>query len=272
MENLQELVNRTTGEDRKILDNLLKSYAESIQEKNILQQKVDLLTQEMRLLKKRLFGSQSEKMKGDALSVQADLPLFNEIEVIGQELEIVPTKTIPDVLPTSESKPSVPRRKRLPSHLPRTIVEHDLSEEDKQCVCGAQLECIGKETSEELIYVAAKLEVVEHHSKKYICSCCVKAKETDPTRSVTSKSAIKPAQLIPKSFASASLLAVIATAKFCDHLPLYRQEQIFERLQIDLSRQTMSAWMLRVGEAIIPLINLLQDTILLPMLPYILTI
>jgi transposase len=71
-----------------------------------------------------------------------------------------------------------------------------------------------------------------------------------------------PAQLIEKSMASPSLVAGIAIAKFCDHLPLYRQEQIFERIGITLSRQTMSAWILTVGEKIIPLVNLLQDHIL----------
>lgn len=262
MKNLEEFVNSTTGEDREILDNLLKSYAESIQEKNILRQKIGLLSHENRLLKKRLFGSQSEKIKNDEPSAQTDLPLFNEIEVISSELEIAPPKPITGATVAPESKPSAPRRKPLPSHLKRIIVEHDLSPEEKQCPCGAELECIGKETREELIYVPAKLEVVEHQSKKYICRQCVEAKETDPARSVTSKTAPKPPQLIPKSFASPSLLAHIAVAKFCDHLPLYRQEQIFERLQIDLPRQTMSAWMIRIGEAIIPLINLLQDTIL----------
>ncbi len=262
MKNLEEFVNSATGEDREILDNLLKSYAESIQEKNILRQKIGLLSHENRLLKKRLFGSQSEKIKNDEPSAQTDLPLFNEIEVISSELEVTPTKPIIGTTVAPENKPSASRRKPLPSHLKRTIVEHDLLPEDKQCPCGAELECIGKETREELIYVPAKLEVVEHHSKKYICCQCVKTKETDSTRSVTSKTAPKPPQLIPKSFASPSLLAHIAVAKFCDHLPLYRQEQIFERLQIDLPRQTMSAWMIRIGEAIIPLINLLQDIIL----------
>src|ERR1700733_986699 len=113
MKNLEEFVNSTTGEDREILDNLLKSYAESIQEKNILRQKIGLLSHENRLLKKRLFGSQSEKIKNDEPSAQTDLPLFNEIEVISSELEIAPPKPITGATVAPESKPSAPRRKPL---------------------------------------------------------------------------------------------------------------------------------------------------------------
>jgi len=72
----------------------------------------------------------------------------------------------------------------------------------------------------------------------------------------------KPQQLIEKSIASAGLLAQIAVSKFCDHLPLYRQESIFKRLSIDLSRQTMSVWMLKAGRVVVPLINLFQDHLL----------
>jgi len=69
-------------------------------------------------------------------------------------------------------------------------------------------------------------------------------------------------QLIPKSFASASLLSAIITAKFCDHLPLYRLENIFKRESIDLSRQTMSQWVLKASAAVVPLVNLLQESLL----------
>ena len=92
------------------------------------------------------------------------------------------------------------------------------------------LECIITQVSEELEYVPAKVQVIEHRCKKYICTACVNAKKTEPAIQVTSKIAEKPAQIIPKSFASPSLLAHIATAKFCDHLPLYRQECISSAL------------------------------------------
>jgi transposase len=261
MKNLEEFVKNSSGETKKVLEELVHTLANSIQQKNMLLKKVDIMAHEIRLLKKRLFGSSSEKINATEWPAQEDLPLFNEFELVAQEAPTeLPTPPTTDVQPAAGKKS--PGRKPLPAHLPRRVVEHDLPQDGKQCACGADLECIGTQVSEELEYVPAKLEVIEHRCKKYICACCVKAKETDPAIRVTSETAAKPAQLIPKSFASAGLLAHIAVAKFCDHLPLYRQEQMFQRLDIDLSRQTMSGWMLQVGQAIVPLVNLLQDAIL----------
>ncbi|WP_221900080.1 IS66 family transposase [Bathymodiolus platifrons methanotrophic gill symbiont] len=76
-------------------------------------------------------------------------------------------------------------------------------------------------------------------------------------------SAPKPAQPIPRSFASASLLAYIIVAKFMDSLPLYRQETIFKRLSIDLSRATLSNWMLKVAELLMPFYDRLHELLIL---------
>ena len=261
---LEEFVKKSTGETREVLDELVHSLADTIKQKNELYKKIEVLVHENRLLKKHLYGSKSEKVKTPELLTQEDIPLFNEFELIMQEATLEqPAQVIENPLAQTPPKaPKTPGRKPLPSHLPRTIIEHDLTDELKQCPCGSALECIGTQVSEELEFIPEKLQVIEHRCKKYICSTCVKAKETNPVVQITSKTAEKPPQLIPKSFASPSLLARIATAKFCDYLPLYRQENILQRVGIDLSRQTMSGWMLQVGRAIIPLVNLLQDTIL----------
>lgn len=71
-----------------------------------------------------------------------------------------------------------------------------------------------------------------------------------------------PAQPIPKSNASPGTCAYIATAKFEDGLPLYRQEKMLARIGVDISRGTLAAWMIRLGELIVPLVNLMQDTVL----------
>jgi transposase len=70
-----------------------------------------------------------------------------------------------------------------------------------------------------------------------------------------------PEQLLPKSIASAGLLAYIITAKFADSLPLYRQEQIFERLGVELKRQTMAAWVIKAAQKCMILLNLLCEEI-----------
>src|ERR1700688_1597962 len=260
MSKLEEIVKNATGEHRKNLEGFVRDFADVILEKRKLQQTVDYLKSDIRALKKRLFGSHSEKLKDSDISLQEELQLFNEFELVAQEAEDEMVNALDEIAVLSQKKK--PGRKLLPANLPRVLVEHDLTDQEKICQCGATLEFIGTQKSEELEYAPASLKVIEHQCKKYVCACCVKRKETDPAVEITFKTGKKPAQLIEKSFASPGLLAQIAVSKFCDHLPLYRQEQMFNRLSINLSRQTMSTWMLFVGEAITPLINLLQEYIL----------
>ena len=102
---------------------------------------------------------------------------------------------------------------------------------------------------EQLDIVPAKVRVLRHIRGKYRCPCCEGHLRT----------AAMPAQPLPKSFASPGLLAFIVTGKYVDALPLYRQHQQFRRIGVELSRTTLARWMVRVGELVVPLINLLRD-------------
>ena len=267
MFDLEKFVKIQSEEDREGLENLVHSFAQKMDEANSLAQKLEISQRQNRLLRKKLFGASSEKYKPSEPLIEGELPLFNEFELTAQacdqngNAEADDTQTSVDVEGSQQTRRKSGRRK-LPKDLPKTIVEHDLSAEEKHCACGAEMTCIGTQTSEEVDYVPAQLHVIEHHCKKYLCEACAKAQQSDPAVSVPSKTAKKSAALIEKSIASAGLLAHIAVAKFCDYLPLYRQQQIFKRLGLDLSRQTMSVWMLKLGEAIVPLINLMQEEIL----------
>jgi transposase len=261
MNKLEKIFENTDGETRVELEEFVHSFANIIKENHELKQKIDYMAHDNRLLRKKLFGSSSEKLTPE-IAIQDGL-LFNEFELVSQQVESEELQLLTLPVATPDVPRKKPGRKPLPSHLPRIVINHDLSTEEKVCACGNEMECIGDQVSEELDYVSAKVEVIQHRCKKYICSCCVNKKENDESIRVTSRTAKKPAQLIGKSIASAGLLANIAVSKFCDHLPLYRQEYIFKRLSIELSRQTMSVWMLKVGVAIIPLINLMQDNILI---------
>lgn len=128
--------------------------------------------------------------------------------------------------------------------------------------CGHLMQCIDIEITEQLKYVPAQATVIEHRCNKYACISCNKANKKDPLIKAQFKLAKKPKQLIEKSMATPSLLAHIATSKFCDYLPLYRQENMFQRLDINLSRQSMSEWMIKSGQSVTPLINLIQENII----------
>jgi transposase len=107
---------------------------------------------------------------------------------------------------------------------------------------------MGEESSERYEYTPAQLTVVEDVCKKYACACTI-------------KTATKPSQPIEKSTAGASLLAQVITGKFADHLPLNRQETIFARHGVDLSRKTMCGWLVQCGELLIPLYGSLKQVL-----------
>src|SRR4051794_5932067 len=130
-----------------------------------------------------------------------------------------------------EGKPSPRRRGRQPlgRHLKRERIVHDLADAEKHCACcGRDLRLIAEETSERYEYIPASLRVIQDVCLKYACDCTV-------------KTAGKPPQPIEKSTAGASLLAQVIVSKFADHQPLHRQEQMFQRHGVEISRKTMGA-------------------------------
>jgi len=212
--------NKTLPEDTPALQNMVLE----------LQSKVNWYEEQFRLLKHKQFGTSSEK--------DAHPDFFNEAETLADEEEPEARETI-----TYERKK--PGRKPLPKELPRKVVRHELPETEQVCDCGHHLHEIGEETSEQLEIIPAQVYVVEHVQVKYACRACEEGVKTAP----------KPAQPIPRSFASPSLLAYIIVSKFLDSLPLYRQEGIFKRYKIELSRASMSNWVLKSAELLKPFYN-----------------
>ena len=132
-------------------------------------------------------------------------------------------------------------RQSLPRHLKRERIVRDLADEEKRCArCAQNLRHIGEETSERYEYVPASLTVIEEACLKYACACTV-------------RTAGKPPQPIEKSIAGAGLLAQVIVSKWADHLPLYRQEQIFARYGVAVSRKSMGGWMAQCAALLKPL-------------------
>lgn len=158
---------------------------------------------------------------------------------------------------TAVDVPGHKRRKRkrpvVPENAPREVVEHDLDEEDKVCrEHGVRLDRDGETRTVQVEMRPAQVRVVEHVCPKYRCTICDRVV----------KAVAPPPSPIPGSIATPSLLAHIATAKFADGLPLYRQEGILARAGIELSRTTMATWMGRLAALLMPLTNLFNDVLL----------
>jgi transposase len=153
---------------------------------------------------------------------------------------------VDDDLPGGQKASGAPSAKRtgrqaLARHLIRERIVHDLSESEKHCTdCGQDLRLIAEETSERYDYIPASVRVIQDVCLKYACKCTV-------------KTATKTPQPIAKSTAGASLLAQVIVAKFADHQPLHRQEKMFARHGVQISRKTMGGWMAQCAELLSPL-------------------
>ena len=150
-------------------------------------------------------------------------------------------------------------RGKLPEHLPRVRIVHDLTDEQKKCPCCATpRHRIGEEVSEQLEYIPASFKVFEHVRVTYACKACEQNVSEQGSQVVTAE---KPAQPIEKGLAGPGLLAYVVTSKMGDHLPLYRLESIFERNDLHIARSTMGAWMLAVATLVKPLVELMANRI-----------
>ncbi|NIV34832.1 MAG: IS66 family transposase [Anaerolineae bacterium] len=204
------------------------------------------LLEQLNLLLSKRFGPSSEKLPADQLR------LFNEAEQDASEADDAATQA--DTVTVAGHQRTKRGRKPLPDYLPRVEILHDLADEDKLCPCGCgAMVKIGEDVSEQLDVIPAKVQVLRHIRPRYACRDCGEGGV---------RQAPMPAQPIPKSLAAPGLLAHVATAKYVDALPLYRQEAILQRAGIELPRATLANWMVRSGELIQPLMNLLRDHLL----------
>ena len=215
-----------------------------------------LLREEVRLLKAKLFGRSSESKK--ALSPDEQPNLFCVSELESDESEQASAE---ETVTYTRRKPRG-KRKPIPDHFPRREVLHDISDEEKQCACGAKRTRIGEETSEQIDLIPAKVEVIRHVRPKYACPDCEGLESTNGAVVI----APAPESMIPKSLAGPGLLADVITAKFADAIPFYRHEKRLARLGIELSRTVMCQWAEKVADRCRPLIELMKRTAL--SLPY----
>ncbi len=144
-------------------------------------------------------------------------------------------------------------RKPLPASLPRKPVVHDVPPEQLVCPdCGTERTCIGQEVREQLEYVPASMIVLEHIRPKYACQTC-------EANVVIAERLPEP---IEKGLPGPGLMAHIVVSKYADHLPLYRQEGIFKRFDVEFSRSTMCDWMAVAADLLAPIVKLMLSKIL----------
>ncbi len=204
-----------------------------------LNQKVEWLMEQLRLLKKKRFGASSEQSSEDGME-QLSL-LFNEAEVYADQ-EAKAAEDAEDSVAVAAHK----RHKKheytldeLPEDVPVEVVEHRPPEEELVCPeCGGPMTEIGVDVRRRIRMIPAQVVVVEDRYYTYACQTCNRENIETPL-----VSAAKEPNFIPGSFATPEAVAHIMTQKFVMGSPLYRQEQELKRRGIPLSRQTMSNWL-----------------------------
>lgn len=226
----------------------IQSLQEKVEQRDQLLEKRDaliaILQEKLRLADVARFSAKSEKTSPDQLGIfdEADTDTTSEADAGSQ----------PETTTVKSYQRSTKPRVSIPKELPREEIVYDLLEADKVCPKdGTALNCIGSDDHEQLDIIPAQVKVLCHKRLKYACPCCNEYVAT----------ASKPKQPIEKSIASPGLLAHIAIQKYADALPLYRQSEIFKRSGIALDRTNLANWMIKCGQLVQPLINLIQEQI-----------
>jgi transposase len=248
-----ELVAKLRVSDEQI--RRLQQENERLKPKNQhLSERVMLLEEEVRWFKEQFFGRSSQKSSSEMSAEQK--MLFNEAEVLAaiEAADAAHEARTTDIAAHTRKAHSG-GREVIPAHLPRKDIVHDVPNQTKHCehegVCWC-MERIGEEISERYHYESPKVWVERHVRPKWACSRCRQGVRIAPV----------PPHILPKSNASASLLAYLIASKFVDGLPIYRVCQQLQRQDVQLSPGTAGTWVNAVGEAVLPLINLLHEELL----------
>lgn len=197
------------------LQQLVRDMAEAVTTR---EGEIDRLKMLIKQLQRMQFGKRSERLDPDQLALA--------LEDLGADIGRVEEST-PLPPPATDSQP---RRKPLPDYLPREDVVIDVDGPACPC-CGGTLHAIGESVSEMLDWVPAQLKVIRISRPKYACRSCQRIAQ-----------APAPDRPIAGGLATPGLLAHVLIAKYCDHLPLYRQSKIFARHGVELDRSTLAGW------------------------------
>ncbi|MGH7041009.1 MAG: IS66 family transposase [Acetobacteraceae bacterium] len=218
-----------------------RQAAELTAARNGLQEQVlhnEQLKQRLARLLRERFGASSEKLRG----------AIEQLELLLGDLEEQIAETAPaEPEPPPATKPaepvrSKPARKPLPDSLPRDVVEHPAP-----CACpkcGGALHALGEDVTEVLDYVPGSFRVTRHVRPKLSCRDCDSIAQ-----------APAPSLPINRGLAGPGLLSQVLVAKYCDHLPLHRQAEIYARDGVDVDRSTLADWVGQSATLLRPLVD-----------------
>jgi transposase len=205
-------------------------------------QRIEHLKLMIEKLRHMMFGTKSEKVILQLEQLEFEL---EDMETTQAAMEAA----LDRVSPMKEPK-ARPERKPLPEHLPREVVTH-APNRDGCPDCGGQLRQFGEDISEQLEYIPECFKVIRHVRPKFNCMGCDRVVQ-----------APAPSRPIERGLAGPGLLAHVIVSKFSDHLPLYRQSEIYARQGVEISRSTLAGWVGSASDLLSPLVDAMQKHVL----------
>jgi transposase len=226
---------------------VIAKHAELLEQHRSTAQQIEHLKLVIEKYRRMIFGRKSEKLAGQLEQLEFRL---EELETAQAAEEAAAEAAQPPSTSTASKRRSHPARKPLPEDLPREVVTH-LPPHNCCPDCGGALRQFGEDVSEQLERIPASFKVIRHVRPKFACAACEHVVE-----------ASAPARPIDRGLAGPALLAHVLVSKYADHLPLYRQSQIYAREGVDLDRSTLAGWVGAASELLAPLVDEIRKHVL----------
>lgn len=192
-------------------------------------------------LRRLQFGRKSEKLEREIEQLELRL---DELEA--RQTENAVTSQTTTAVTCAAPVAAKPARRPLPEHLPREVRKYPPKQ--KACPdCGGGLKYLGEDVSEILEYIPARFKVIRQVRPKLACACCERIVQAEA-----------PSRPIERGVAGPGLLAHVLVSKYCDHLPLYRQSEIYAREGVELERSTLADWVGGTSALLAPLVEALR--------------
>jgi transposase len=196
-------------------------------------------------LKRMHFGPSSEKRDRDIQQLELRLEDLEANQAVTE-----PPPTAPVTVASKQTAPMKPARRALPAELPRET--ETIAPAQEACPdCGGPLRRLGEDVAETLEYVPARFKVMRTVRPKLSCAGCSRIVQ-----------APAPSRPIDRGLAGPGLLAHVLVAKYADHLPLYRQSEIYRREGVELDRSTLADWVGGASRTLQPLVDALRKYVL----------
>jgi transposase len=229
---------------------VIAKHLESIEQHKSDTEQIEHLKLVIEKYRRMIFGTKSEKLTGELEQLEFRLEELETAQAAEEAAQEASEATQPSSTQAVTKLRRRPARKPLPEDLPREVVTH-LPAHNCCPDCGGALRQFGEDVSEQLERIPATYKVIRHVRPKFACAGCERVIE-----------APAPARPIDRGLPGPALLAHVLVSKYGDHLPLYRQSQIYAREGIDLDRSTLAGWVGAASELLAPLVDEISKHVL----------